>query len=281
MSEKLLGKPVSEKIQAQILSDLQSWKERGLRVPHLVVILVGDDPASQVYVGHKEKMCQKLGFQSTVIRKPSSLTESELIALIENLNSDTTVDAILVQLPLPIHIDSRKVLNTIRASKDADCLTELNLGKILTQTAVIYPCTPSGVLEICKHYDIGLSGKSIAVVGRSLIVGTPLFHLLNKANATVTMFHSKSQQIKEQIKNFDIVCVAMGKPQFFKSTDLKKGAVLIDVGIHRLDSGLCGDVLIDSEDHLQSYTPVPGGVGVMTIAMLMKNTMKLAELQRG
>jgi len=281
MSEKLLGQPVSEKIQAQILSELQTWKTRGWKAPHLVVVLVGDDPASQVYVGHKEKMCQKLGFQSTVIRMPATVSEADVIQKIQTLNADKEVDAILVQLPLPQHMDSRKVLNIISSAKDADCLTEQNIGKILTRTAVVFPCTPAGVIEICRHYNISLSGKNVAVVGRSLIVGTPLFHLLNQADATVTVFHSRSQNIKEQLKNFDIVCVAMGKPQFFQATDFKKSAIVIDVGIHRLETGLCGDVQINSDNHLTAYTPVPGGVGVMTIAILMQNTLALAKARRG
>ncbi len=280
MSERMSGTLVSQKIQTEIAAELQIWIQKKWMMPKLSVILVGEDPASQVYVGHKEKMCQALGFSSEVIRLNAEVSESEIISEIQKLNLDTHVDGILIQLPLPSHINERLVLETVSADKDADCLTEKNLGRLLTGTAKVLPCTPSGVIEIFKFYKINLLGKNIAVIGRSLIVGLPLFQLLTKENATVTLFHSKSENLKEQIKNFDIVCVAIGKPEFFKATDFKVDAVVIDVGIHRIENKLTGDVNFTEFKNLKAYTPVPGGVGPTTIAILMKNTLALAKERR-
>ncbi len=280
MPERLSGSPVSQEIQNKILAELEGWKQKNWQTPKLTVILVGDDPASQVYVGHKEKMCHKLGYISEVVRCSATLTENELVSLIEKLNQDQTVDGILIQLPLPKHLNERAVLEKIDPNKDADCLTEKNIGKLLTGTSVVLPCTPSGIIEILKHYKIAVSGKNVAVVGRSLIVGMPLFQLLNKENATVTLFHSRSEKMKEQLKNFDMVCVALGKPHFFKASDFKEGAVVVDVGIHRLNDKLTGDVDLSSTESLFAFTPVPGGVGLMTIAMLMQNTLNLAKVRR-
>jgi methylenetetrahydrofolate dehydrogenase (NADP+)/methenyltetrahydrofolate cyclohydrolase len=280
MAERLSGLAVSQKIQTEIKDELLIWAEKKWPQPKLSVVLVGDDPASQVYVGHKEKMCQNLGYLSEVIRLPKESTEDQIRSAIEGLNQDQAVDGILVQLPLPQAINERRILETISPDKDADCLTEKNLGKILTGQALVLPCTPSGIIEILKYYNINISGQNIAVIGRSLIVGLPLFHLLNKENATVTVFHSKSKQIKEQIKGFDIVCVGIGRPHHFSSSDFKAGAVVVDVGMHRLENKLIGDVDLTENNHLYAYTPVPGGVGPMTIAMLMKNTLNLASRRR-
>lgn len=280
MAERLLGAPVSQKTQNDIGSELLVFKQKNWALPKLTVVLVGDDPASQVYVGHKEKMCQKLGFGSEILRLDLNISESDLINVIEKLNGDQSVDAILIQLPLPKHLNERKILEVISPDKDADCLTEKNLGKLLTGTSTVLPCTPSGIIEILKHYKIPLTAKKVAVIGRSLIVGTPLFHLLNKENATVTVFHSKSENMNSEIKNFDIVCVAAGRMNLFKASDFKTGAVVIDVGIHRHDGKLFGDVDFSLSQTLNSYTPVPGGVGPMTIAMLMKNTLSLAKKRR-
>jgi methylenetetrahydrofolate dehydrogenase (NADP+) / methenyltetrahydrofolate cyclohydrolase len=280
MSERLSGAPVSQKIQTEVNLELQAWREKKWAMPKLSVILVGEDSASQVYVGHKEKMCQSLGFASEVIRLSANTTQAEVIEQIQKLNLDSNVDGILVQLPLPEQINERLVLEAISPDKDADCLTEKNLGRLLTGTAKVLPCTPSGVIEIFKFYQISLVGKNIAVVGRSLIVGLPLFQLLSKENATVTLFHSKSENLKEQIKNFDIVCVAIGKSEFFTASDFKTGAVVVDVGIHRVKNKLTGDVNFTDFKNLKAYTPVPGGVGPMTIAMLMKNTLALAKERR-
>ncbi len=280
MPERLSGSAVSQEIQNKILAELEIWKEKKWQAPKLTVVLVGEDPASLVYVGHKEKMCHKLGYASEVIRCAESTTEAELVSVIEKLNSDLAVDGILVQLPLPKHLNERAILEKIDPNKDADCLTEKNIGKLLTGTSVVLPCTPSGIIEILKHYKITISGKNVAVVGRSLIVGMPLFQLLNKENATVTLFHSRSENIKDQLKHFDIVCVALGKVHFFKASDFKDGAVIVDVGIHRQNDKLTGDVDLSSTENLSAFTPVPGGVGLMTIAMLMQNTLNLANVRR-
>ncbi len=280
MAHLLKGNVVSQKIQAEIKNTLKAWQDKKWSPPSLTVILVGEDPASQVYVGHKEKMCHALGYQSQVIRMPVTSSQAEVIDQIQKLNQSADVDAILVQLPLPSAMDSRTVLESIDPRKDADCLTETNLGKMLTGRSVVLPCTPAGVIEILKHYEVPIEGKSVAVIGRSLIVGTPLSHLLNKENATVTVFHSKSRDLKNQLKNFDIVCVAAGRPRFLKAADFKDEAIVVDVGIHREEAGLCGDVDFASPEKVKAYTPVPGGVGPMTIAMLMQNTLKLAEARR-
>jgi len=249
----------------------------------LSVILVGEDPASVIYVQRKQEMCKKLGFSSEVIKLDEKTTQAELNHTILKLNQNSKVDGILVQLPLPNHINTRDVLESIDAGKDVDCLTERNLGKLLTDRAVIKPCTPSGIIEMFKFYGIDLRGKNIAVVGRSLIVGTPLMHLLLKENASVSIFHSKSENISQQLKNFDIVCVAVGRAKIFKYSQFKKDAVIIDVGMNRSLEGLSGDVHNDSAEatnQLKAASPVPGGVGLMTIAMLMKNTLTLAQLHR-
>ena len=280
MAHLLKGNVVSQKIQAEIKSVLNTWLENKWSPPSLTVILVGEDPASQVYVGHKEKMCHSLGFKSQVIRMSAQSSQTDIINQIQELNQSKDVDAILVQLPLPAGMDSRVVLESIDPLKDADCLTETNLGKMLTGRSIVLPCTPAGVIEILKHYEIAMEGKYVAVIGRSLIVGTPLSHLLNKENATVTVFHSKSQDLKKQLKNFDIVCVAAGRPRFLKAEDFKDEAIVVDVGIHREEAGLSGDVDFQNPDKVKAYTPVPGGVGPMTIAMLMQNTLKLADRHR-
>ncbi|MBC7458585.1 MAG: bifunctional 5,10-methylenetetrahydrofolate dehydrogenase/5,10-methenyltetrahydrofolate cyclohydrolase [Bdellovibrionaceae bacterium] len=279
----LKGAPVSQKIQAEIEAELTQWRNQRIQLPHLSVILVGEDPASVIYVQRKQEMCKKLGFSSEVITLNQNTTQAELTNTIFKLNQNAKVDGILVQLPLPNHMNTRDVLECIDASKDVDCLTERNLGKLLTDRAIIKPCTPSGIIEMFKFYGIDLHGKNIAVVGRSLIVGTPLMHLLLKENASVSIFHSKSGNISQQLKQFDIVCVAVGRAKIFKYSQFKKDAVIIDVGMNRSLDGLSGDVHNDSNDtanELKAASPVPGGVGLMTIAMLMKNTLTLAELHR-
>lgn len=275
----LKGAEVSEKIQQEVKADLEKRSQKGLRAPHLSVILVGSNPASEVYVSLKQKMCQKLGITSTIHRLEDSATTAEVGSLIKELNLDTNVDAILMQLPLPNGLPDRRLLEMIDPKKDVDCLTQQNLGQVITGTALIYPCTPSGIMEMLKHYQIPLEGKKAAVIGRSLIVGAPLFHMLNKANATVTLFHSKSKNVAEELKNFDLVFVAIGKANQFKYSQFKSNAYVIDVGINRLETGLVGDVLDDMKEdsHLSGASPVPGGVGKMTIAMLMKNTVTLAS----
>lgn len=282
---QLKGQPVSLKIQNEIKQELVLWKEKNRSMPHLVVVLVGEDSASEVYVGHKVKMCEQLGYTSQVIRLPEQSSQAEIIDKIQQLNQDFKVDGLLVQLPLPKHINERKVLESIDPSKDVDCLTQTNIGALVVGNAIVKPCTPAGIIETFKYYNISLTGRKIAVIGRSMIVGTPLVHLLCQENATVTLFHSKSTNLMEEIKNFDIVCVAIGKSEYFKNTDFKKGAVIIDVGIHRGDNHkLTGDIRKESNaeemDWLSAKSPVPGGVGLTTIALLMKNTLDAAKSRR-
>lgn len=279
----LKGQPVSEKIQADIKTEIAQWKSRGIPLPHLSVILVGKDPASQIYVGHKERMCKALGFSSEVIQLDENISEHDLLNRIDELNHKQNVDGILVQLPLPKQINERRILEKIDPAKDVDCLTKTNIGSMVVGDAIVKPCTPAGIIEILKYYDIKIAGRKIAVIGRSLIVGTPLVHLLTQENATVTLFHSKSENLMQEIKSFDIVCVAIGKSEYFKSQDFKKGAVVIDVGIHRgADNKLTGDVkkLTSDDSWLSALTPVPGGVGITTIAMLMQNTLQACKARK-
>jgi methylenetetrahydrofolate dehydrogenase (NADP+)/methenyltetrahydrofolate cyclohydrolase len=278
---ELKGKPVADSICATIESQMRTWAEKKWRTPHLVVVLVGDDPASEVYVSHKDKACQKLNFKSTLIRLPKGTSESNVHEKLESLNQDSNVDAILLQLPLPSHLDSKKMTEVIDPKKDADGLTQKSLGALMAGRQTVASCTPAGIIKMLEHYQIDVTNKNVVVVGRSLIVGLPLFHLLLQKNATVTLCHSKTENIKQRLKEADIVFVAIGKPNFFKASDFKKDATVIDVGIHRLESGICGDVdSSDDSSHLAAISPVPGGVGPLTIAMLMQNTFTLAQQNR-
>ena len=270
----LKAKPVAENLYNQLKTELSS----GAVKPHLAVVLVGEDPASEVYVSHKQKTCELLGFKSTLIKLSADASPEELTATLKMLNDDKDVHGILLQLPLPPHLDSRKFTNLISPEKDADSLTTFSLGQLVTGHYTVASCTPAGIIEILKHYNISVAGKNVLVIGRSMIVGIPLFHLLDLQNATVTLAHSKTENLKDLIKTFDYVFVAVGKPHFLKATDFKKDAVVVDVGIHRTEKGLRGDVNPEgAEGHLTALTPVPGGVGPMTIAMLMQNTFKLAN----
>ena len=268
----LKGKPVAEHVFSGLKAKLQNTEVR----PHLAVILVGEDPASQVYVGHKQKACTELGFKSTLIKLNADTTEEKLTNTIRELNEDQGVNGILLQLPLPQHLDAKKMTNLILADKDADSLTYASLGRLAAGQQIASSCTPAGIIEILKHYKIDVSGKNVLVIGRSLIVGIPMLHLLTQQHATVTMAHSKTENLLELVKKFDYVVVAVGKAHFLKASDFKKNAVVVDVGIHRIEGGLVGDVNPEgAEENLQALTPVPGGVGPMTIAMLMQNTYNL------
>lgn len=271
---QLKGKAVADTIYKRIAEQLPRQKV----IPHLAVVLVGDDPASEVYVAHKQKACEKLGIRSTLLKLPQTITENDLSAKIQQLNDDPGVHAILLQLPLPGHLNAKKMSDLIRAEKDADGLTTTSLGLLLTGQQKISSCTPAGIMELLKYYKLDVSGKRALVIGRSLIVGLPLFHLLTQAHATVTVAHSRTPDLKNLVKEFDFVFVAAGKPHLLKAGDFKKDAVVVDVGMHRLAEGLIGDVdPAGAENHLQALTPVPGGVGPMTIAMLMQNTMTLSS----
>lgn len=252
--------------------------------PGLAVVLVGDDKASQVYVGGKIKACQELGIESFEVLLPADTSESELKHQIDRLNHDKNVHGMIVQLPLPEHLDSLKAIGWVSPHKDADCLTMENLGALWMGRPRTMPCTPSGVMAILQHYKIDVAGMNAVVVGRSNIVGKPMAHLLSQANATVTICHSKTKNLREHLRRADIAVIAAGQPEFLGAEDFSKDAIVIDVGIHRRPAAspggkdrLCGDVRFQ-ELQVRAATPVPGGVGPMTITMLMENTVRLYEL---
>ena len=272
------GKTLSKKIKADIKEQAADLIKTYKKKPHLVVILIGDDPASETYVRSKEKSSKAAGFESTVIKKDASISEAELVALIDALNHDDQVHGILLQLPIPKHIDSEKVINLIDPAKDVDGFSNYHVARLNKGLDALVPCTPLGIMEILHAYDIDLEGKHAVVMGRSQIVGKPMASLLLKANATVTVAHSRTKNMKELTKQADILVVAVGKAEMVDDSYIKEGAVLIDVGISRIDGKLYGDIDFDSVKNKAGYiTPVPGGVGPMTIAMLLKNTLKCYE----
>lgn len=274
------GKEVSLFIKEQIKKETEQLKARGI-TPGLAVILVGDDPASHVYVNNKKKACEFCGFHSESYELPENTTEEELLSLVNKLNADYKIHGILVQMPLPKHLDPDIVINTIRPDKDVDAFNPHNVGKIMLGDYDFLPCTPAGVMELLKYYNIDASGKNCAVIGRSNIVGKPMAMLMLHANATVTICHSRTPDLVSACKNADILVAAVGRPGFVTADMVKEGAVVIDVGINRNENGkLCGDVDFDAVCEKTSFiTPVPGGVGPMTIAMLMKNTLTSAKLK--
>ena len=244
----------------------------------LAVIQVGNDPASSVYVGNKKKACEYIGIGSIAYELPEETTEEELLKLIDELNADDAVNGILVQLPVPKHIDEKKVINRISPLKDVDGFHPESVGNLCIGQDGFVSCTPAGIIELLKRSDIDIEGKECVVIGRSNIVGKPMALLLLKNNGTVTVCHSRTRDLKSVCKRADILVVAIGKPKMITAEYVKEGAVVIDVGIHRMDNGkLCGDVDFDDvKDHTSAITPVPGGVGPMTIAMLMVNCVKAA-----
>lgn len=271
----LNGKEVAAHVRASLKKEISGFVAAGKRAPGLAVVLVGDDSASQVYVGSKIKACAEAGIASFEHRLPKNTTFEEVQSVLAKCVKNDNVDGILVQLPLPEHIDTAKIIDLIPPTKDADCLTSGNLGLLFKGQQKIAPCTPSGVMEILKFYNYDMTGKSVVVVGRSQIVGMPMAQLMIQADATVTVVHSKTKNMDEYLKTADVVVVAAGKPKFLDKKHFKKDAIVIDVGIHRDAKGkLCGDVNTDGLDVL-AITPVPGGVGPMTIAMLLKNTVTL------
>lgn len=273
MVEILDGKKLREKILGELKLKVESFTQK----PSLVVILVGENPASKIYVNNKKKTAQNLGINSEVINYPSDITEQELLDKIEELNNDKNVTAILVQLPLPEHISKENVINTISPSKDVDGFTPYNFGKLFSGSEpVVYPCTPKGILLLLDEYGIKLEGKHAVIVGRSNIVGRPLSQMLLNRNATVTVCHSRSENLSDIIKTADIVVSAAGK-NVIKGEMLKSGCVVVDVGIFKDENGKTrGDVDFETASQVASYiSPVPGGVGPMTIASLMLNTVEL------
>ena len=272
------GKAVSLKVKESVKVRADELKKFGVE-PTLAVVLVGEDKASQTYVRAKEKACNEYGIKSVSHRLSENTTQNELLALINVLNLDDSIHGILVQLPLPKHIDTNVVLAAIDPRKDVDGFHAVNVGKLVSGLDGFVPCTPLGVMEILKEYGIDVAGLNAVVIGRSNIVGKPMANLLLNASATVTVTHSKTKNLKEICKNADLIIAAIGKPFFLKADMVKDGAVVVDVGINRLDDGrLVGDVDFDEVAPKCSYiTPVPGGVGPMTIAMLLNNTILAAQ----
>lgn len=272
------GKAVSLKVKESVKVRSDELKKFGVK-PTLAVVLVGEDKASQTYVRAKEKACNEYGIKSVAHRLSENTTQNELLALINVLNLDDSIHGILVQLPLPKHIDTNVVLAAIDPRKDVDGFHAVNVGKLVSGLDGFVPCTPLGVMEILKEYGIDVAGLNAVVIGRSNIVGKPMANLLLNASATVTVTHSKTKNLKEICKNADLIVAAIGKPFFLKADMVKDGAVVVDVGINRLDDGrLVGDVDFDEVAPKCSYiTPVPGGVGPMTIAMLLNNTILAAQ----
>ncbi len=279
MSKIIDGKAVSAFIKDSVRQEVLTLKESGIDTC-LAVILVGNDPASQIYVANKKKACEQIGIISKEFLLPESATEEELLTLIENLNGDKSVNGILCQLPLPKGLDEKKVINAISPLKDVDAFHPSNVGKIMIGDYDFAPCTPAGVMEMLKYYDISVEGKNCVVIGRSNIVGKPMSMLLLHKNGTVTVCHSKTEHLKEICSKADILVAAVGRANFVTADMVKEGAVVIDVGMNRNNGKLCGDVDFEGVKEKASYiTPVPGGVGPMTIAMLMKNTLTAAKKQ--
>lgn len=280
MAELISGKDISAKVKEEIKSKVDCLKKEGKRVPGLAVILVGENPASQVYVRNKTRACEKAGFHHRQIDLPGSTSELELIGKINELNEDPEIDGILVQLPLPDHLDEDNILRLINPDKDVDGFHPANLGKLVLGQECFIPCTPLGIMRMLEEKNISMSGKEVVVVGRSNIVGKPMALLavqkLDGANATVTVCHSRTKDIEQVISRADVIIAAIGRAKFVTKDMVKEGAVVIDVGINRMEDGkLCGDVDFEEVSKVASaITPVPGGVGPMTIAMLLDNTLR-------
>ena len=283
------GKVIAEQIKNEIAAEVRKMIDDGTNPPHLVAVVVGDDPASQTYVANKEKSCKEVGFTSSVYRLPSRTTEKELLETVNFLNNDDDVDGFIVQLPLPEHISVNKVIESINPAKDVDGFHPVNLGRMLAGVPSFLPATPYGIMQLIERSNIDTIGKHCVVLGRSNIVGTPISVLMSRnnahANSTVTLCHSKTPNLKEICLQADILIVAIGKQTFVTSSMVKEGAVVIDVGMHRVPSTqtksgfrLVGDVDFNSVSEKCSYiTPVPGGVGLMTIVSLLMNTMKASK----
>lgn len=276
------GKQTSLDVKNELRDMTAKLQEEKGYVPCLAVIIVGDDPASKVYVANKEKACEYIGYKSLKYALPEETTQQELLELIENLNNDDDVDGILCQLPVPGHIDEEAVINAIKPEKDVDAFHPENVGKIMIGNYTTLPCTPAGVMELIERTGTDLTGKNCVVIGRSNIVGKPMSMLLLHANATVTICHSKTKNLKEICSQADVIVAAVGRAKFVTEDMVKEGAIVIDVGINRNEDGkLCGDVDFENvKDKCSFITPVPGGCGPMTIAMLMKNTYSAARARR-
>ncbi|WP_017755724.1 bifunctional methylenetetrahydrofolate dehydrogenase/methenyltetrahydrofolate cyclohydrolase FolD [Calidifontibacillus oryziterrae] len=283
MAAKIIsGKEIANDLREKMKEEVNNLKKQGL-TPGLAVILVGDDPASHSYVKGKKKACEEIGIYNKAIEHPASLTEEQLLSEIDQLNEDDSIHGILVQLPLPSHIDEKKVIERILPEKDVDGFHPINVGRMMTGQKALISCTPYGVLKMVQLQNIEIEGKHVVVIGRSNIVGKPVGQLFLNENATVTYCHSKTKNLKEITKQADILIVAVGRANFIGKEYIKEGAVVIDVGVNRLPTGkLCGDVIFDEAKDVASFiTPVPGGVGPLTITMLMHNTIEAAKQSQG
>jgi methylenetetrahydrofolate dehydrogenase (NADP+)/methenyltetrahydrofolate cyclohydrolase len=278
MAQIIDGKEIARLVRGEVAKEVALLKEKSGVVPHLAVILVGDDPASQVYVGHKERDATEVGIESITHRMTADTKEGDVTALIEQLNADSSVHGILVQLPLPSSINTEAVIERIRPEKDVDGITPENFGRLLMSEAFLEPCTPAGIMELLRRYNVALKGTSAVIVGRSNIVGKPIALMLMREHATITICHSRTTDLARRVSEADILVAATGKPQMIEGSWIKEGAVVIDVGINRMPDGkLVGDVDFDGASQRASLiTPVPGGVGLMTRAMLLTNTLKAA-----
>ena len=286
------GKKTSAEIKEEIKKGVAEMIDNDIAAPHLAAVLVGEDPASQTYVAAKEKACQSVGITSTIYRYPASTSEKELLEVVDFLNNDPELDGFIVQLPLPKHIDEQKIIEAINPDKDVDGFHPMNVGKMALGLDCYLPATPNGIMEMLKRYNIPTSGKNCVVIGRSHIVGSPMSILMSQkadpGNATVTLCHSRTENLKDIVAQADIVIAAIGSPHFVTADMVKEGAIVIDVGIHRVKSDktksgfrLIGDVDFDEVSKKASHiTPVPGGVGPMTIAALLLNTLKSAKQKR-
>lgn len=274
------GKKVSAQVKEQVRIETEELVKKGIK-PGLAVIIVGDDPASRVYVNNKKKACEKVGFLSKEFALPATTTQEELLALVNELNEDKEINGILCQLPLPKGLDEKAVIEAISPLKDVDAFHASNVGKIMIGDYDFLPCTPAGVMEMLHSYNIPVEGKECVVIGRSNIVGKPMAMLLLHENGTVTITHSRTKNLKEVTKRADILVAAIGKSKFVTADMVKEGAAVIDVGMDRDENGkLCGDVDFENvKEKCSAITPVPGGVGPMTIAVLMKNTLKACKIQ--
>ncbi len=281
MAKIIDGKAISLAIKDELKEKVAEYKNKGIDIT-LAVVKVGNDPASAVYVRNKEKACEYVGINSRTLALPEETTQEELLNIVRELNEDDTVNGILVQLPLPKHIDESEILLAINSTKDVDGFHPVNVGKMGIGEDTFLPCTPAGIIEMLKRSDIDIEGKECVVIGRSNIVGKPMSLLMLKENATVTIAHSRTKDLKEVTKRADILVAAIGKPKFVTADYVKEGAVVIDVGMDRDENGkLCGDVDFESvEPKVSAITPVPGGVGPMTVTMLLVNCLRSVELNK-
>tara|TARA_B100000674_G_C37981536_1_gene982723 strand:- start:22349 stop:23203 length:855 start_codon:yes stop_codon:yes gene_type:complete len=283
MSAQILdGKAIAAGIRNTVKGGVEKLTQAGHRAPSLVVILVGNNAASEVYVKNKEKACKSVGFKSSIMKLPIDTSQNELFSIIDNLNSQNDVDGILVQLPLPEQIDENLVNERIDPKKDVDGFHPFNIGRLVLRKPILRPCTPKGIMTMLEHTNIDLVGKDAVIIGQSNIVGRPMLLELLMARCTPTICHSKTKNLKEKMKSADIIIAAVGVPKFIMGADLKEGCIAIDVGINKIkNNGLCGDIDFESAKEVAEWiSPVPGGVGPMTVATLLSNTMQAATLKQ-